>query len=136
MKAKLRALLIGFLVGAVILGVVMLLFVLIWGWDRFLQDFWPLDASRVGPNLVASVVTIVLVVAHNEARLVQKGIQKGEDLEQILDDTYEQIAHPVEVGEEHVADLVEERKGDTTEKELHTPTSDVPEFPTQEQDAP
>lgn len=32
-----------------------------WLWQRSLQDFWPLDASRVGPNLVASVVQWLIV---------------------------------------------------------------------------
>jgi hypothetical protein len=30
-------------------------------WDRFLADFWPIDGSRVGPNLVASVVQWALI---------------------------------------------------------------------------
>jgi len=37
------------------------------GWlaQRLTQDFWPLDASRVGPNLVASVVqwAVLAIVA-------------------------------------------------------------------------
>ena len=33
-----------------------------WHTDRFLSDFWPLDRSIVGPNLVASVVQYALVV--------------------------------------------------------------------------
>ena len=34
-------------------------------WSRFVSDFWPLDKSSVGPNLVASVVqwAIILVAA-------------------------------------------------------------------------
>jgi hypothetical protein len=30
-------------------------------WHRVYPDFWPLDASRVGPNLVASVVQWLLI---------------------------------------------------------------------------
>jgi hypothetical protein len=30
-------------------------------WDHIYHDFWPLDASRVGPNLVAAVVQWLLV---------------------------------------------------------------------------
>lgn len=36
-----------------------------WVWHRFLTDFWPPDASTVGPNLVASgVCTAGLYVFH------------------------------------------------------------------------
>ena len=51
------------LVAAVlILGVIAS--VVLWH-NRFSADFWPLDASRVGPNLVASVIqaTIVFLAA-------------------------------------------------------------------------
>jgi hypothetical protein len=30
-------------------------------WARFLADFWPLDNSRVGPNLTASIVQWALI---------------------------------------------------------------------------
>ena len=30
-------------------------------WHHLYQDFWPLDASRVGPNIVASVVQFAVV---------------------------------------------------------------------------
>ena len=30
-------------------------------WSRFLADFWPLDASRIAPNVVASVVQWALI---------------------------------------------------------------------------
>jgi hypothetical protein len=39
----------------VVLGIIL-------GWHRFLADFWPIDDSRVGPNLVASVVQWALVL--------------------------------------------------------------------------
>jgi uncharacterized membrane protein YccC len=44
--------------------VVLVIVLFVWH-DRLHADFWPLDSSRVGPNLVASVVqwAIVLVVA-------------------------------------------------------------------------
>jgi hypothetical protein len=34
----------------------------VFDWSRFLADFWPLDASRVGPNLVAAVVQTAIVL--------------------------------------------------------------------------
>lgn len=33
-----------------------------WFIDRMIQDFWPIDNSRVGPNLVASVAQWIIVV--------------------------------------------------------------------------
>ena len=30
-------------------------------WGRFVQDFYPLDASRVAPNILASVVQYVIL---------------------------------------------------------------------------
>ena len=33
-----------------------------WFAQRLISDFWPLDASRVGPNLVASVVQWIIIV--------------------------------------------------------------------------
>ena len=30
-------------------------------WHHLYQDFWPLDASRVGPNIVASIVQFAVV---------------------------------------------------------------------------
>ena len=33
-----------------------------WFAKRIVEDFWPLDSSRVGPNLVASVVQWIIVV--------------------------------------------------------------------------
>ena len=33
-----------------------------WFAQRLMADFWPLDSSRVGPNLVASAVQWVIVV--------------------------------------------------------------------------
>lgn len=50
------------------LGVILLLLILLFivgDWARFKADFIPVDGSRVGPNLVASVITwaLVLIVA-------------------------------------------------------------------------
>lgn len=30
-------------------------------WGRFLQDFWPIDASRVSPNIVAAAVQYAVI---------------------------------------------------------------------------
>jgi hypothetical protein len=50
--------------GALVLLVAVVLFVAL-DWSRFLADFWPVDHSNVGPNLVASVVqwALILIVA-------------------------------------------------------------------------
>jgi hypothetical protein len=47
--------------GGLIIAIILLL---VFEWGRVRADFWPLDSSRVGPNLVASVVqwAIILVV--------------------------------------------------------------------------
>ena len=49
---------------------------------RFNADFWPLDASRVGPNLVASVVQwiIIALVAYlvAEVQTLRKRLAKIE----------------------------------------------------------
>lgn len=53
------------LIGAVV-AVLATGYFVIFHWDRFLQDFWPVDASRVAPNIVASLVqyAILLVAAY------------------------------------------------------------------------
>ena len=48
-----------------LLALVLVILSVVFWHGRFSADFWPLDASRVGPNLVASVIqwaTIALVV--------------------------------------------------------------------------
>ena len=34
---------------------------MVFDWGRFLSDFWPIDSSRVGPNLAASVVQYAII---------------------------------------------------------------------------
>ena len=46
--------------GAVI-ALAAIVYFMVFHWGRFLADFWPLDGSRVGPNLVASVVQWALI---------------------------------------------------------------------------
>ena len=46
---------------------------------RFNADFWPLDASRVGPNLVASVVQWIIIAL--VAYLVYPPVRKWIDAE-------------------------------------------------------
>ena len=52
----------GLIAAAIILGLVIIALASDWMGSRLSADFWPLDASRVGPNLVASVVQWALVV--------------------------------------------------------------------------
>lgn len=40
-----------------------LLYFMAFHWGRFLADFWPLDNSRVGPNLTAAVVQYAVILA-------------------------------------------------------------------------
>lgn len=51
-KAKLVSL--GSLLGS-------LVYFMIFHWGRFLQDFWPIDASRVSPNIMAAAVQYVCI---------------------------------------------------------------------------
>ena len=32
-----------------------------WVWDHVYHDFWPLDSSRIGPNILASAIQWVVV---------------------------------------------------------------------------
>lgn len=102
-KHLLRAVLVSLAVAAAILAVSFGLLVLVFGWGRFLADFWPLDASRVGPNLCASVAIVVLVTAHNEYRTALHAIERGESVGKVVDDLTEEVLHPTETAEEHIA---------------------------------
>lgn len=44
-----------------VLLLVGLLYFIVFHWNRFLSDFWPIDHSNVGPNLVASVVQYAIL---------------------------------------------------------------------------
>lgn len=46
---------------SIIAGVLILTLSSHWFAARMVQDFWPIDSSRVGPNLVASVVQWIIV---------------------------------------------------------------------------
>ena len=46
---------------ALVLLIALVLFI-VFDWGRFLSDFWPIDKSSVGPNLLASVVQAALVL--------------------------------------------------------------------------
>ena len=50
------------LAACLLVGIV---FWVIFGWHRFLDDFWPIDASRIAPNIVAGAVqwAIILIAA-------------------------------------------------------------------------
>jgi len=79
---------------------------MLWLWHRLLADFWPLDNSRVGPNLVASVVTAALVIAHNEWRILRADERRHAGLRQVLRDLVREAEHPVDVAEQRIAEDV------------------------------
>lgn len=105
-KHLFRGLLLGVSVAATILIIAFGLFLAIWGWARFKADFWPLDRSFVGPNLVASVVTIIIVLAHNEGRVIQKDEEHHANIKQIMRDAVVEAIHPTETAEENVAEEI------------------------------
>lgn len=45
-----------------IVAVAALIYYMAFHWGRFLLDFWPIDSSRVGPNLLASVVQYAIIL--------------------------------------------------------------------------
>jgi len=102
----LKSMLYGSVVALIILGASIGVFVLVYGWARFLEDFWPLDNSRVGPNLCASLVGVVALVAHSEYRIVENDLAKGRGVRDVAHDTKVQILHPIEDAEKNIANDV------------------------------
>ncbi len=82
------------------------LFVVAFGWARFLADFWPLDSSRIGPNLCASFVIVVGITARNEARTIQRDEEAGEHVGEMFRDVVREAEHPTEAAEAKIADDV------------------------------
>jgi hypothetical protein len=72
-----------------ILALVLVIVALIAFHDRISPDFWPLDASRVGPNLVASVVQWALIAL--VAYLVYPPIRRKIDAE--LEKAHRKLDH-------------------------------------------
>lgn len=107
MRSHLRNLLVPLLYMALTLAVFLGIYILVWGWDRFKADFLPLDSSRVGPNLCASLVLVVVLIAHNEFVVEKKAEERHESHRQCLLDAVEEIAHPTEEAETSIADQVE-----------------------------
>jgi hypothetical protein len=105
-RSAAKAIVVGVLVGAAIVAVATGLFVAIWGWARFLQDFWPLDNSRIGPNLCASITIVILITAHNEYRVISKAEARNESARDVFHDALDEVLHPAETAEQHVADRV------------------------------
>ena len=84
---------------AVALGV----YIAIWGWARFKLDFWPLDSSRVGPNICASLFLVVLVIAHNEFVVTERAKKEHENHRQLIRDSLGELLHPTEEIEANIA---------------------------------
>lgn len=42
-------------------GLLAALYFVVFHWGRFLQDFYPLDASRIAPNIIASICQYVVL---------------------------------------------------------------------------
>lgn len=106
-KHLVRGILFGLLVATMVIGVALAAFLLIWGMARFKADFWPLDNSRVGPNIVASLVITILIIGHNEYRTALKDIERGDTVRATIKEMEQEVLHPVEAGEESVAEDVE-----------------------------
>jgi hypothetical protein len=105
--AHLRALVLPLAVLVGVLGASFGLFVGIWGFARLKLDAWPLDSSRVGPNICASIFLVILLVAHNEFVVVEKARKQHESTRQELADTMRELLHPTEDAEASIAAQVE-----------------------------
>ena len=95
------------LAGVGVIAFVALIVIGIFGFSRVYHDFIPLDASPVGPNLVASIFIVVGVAGLNVYKTVAKDEREGKKLKDILHDTEVEILAPVETFEQGVADDVE-----------------------------
>lgn len=108
-KHLVRGVLLGALIAVLVIGGALCLFLAFFGTARFLADFWPVDDSRVGPNLVASIVLTVLLIGHNEYRAAVRGVESGERFRQVAKDLEREVLHPAEQAEQHIAaDVVDE----------------------------
>ena len=107
-----RGLLVGAAVAVAIIGGALALFTAVFGWARFQVDFIPLDNSRVGPNLCASIVLTVLVVGHNDYRTAMRAVEAGERAAQVAQDLEAEVLHPAERAERHIAEDIAEETAD------------------------
>ena len=86
-------------IGLGIIGAALGLFVAVFGWSRFMADFWPLDRSFVGPNLCASIFLGVLYLVHNEWVVLEHGRGLHEDHKRLLRDLATEILKPTDDAE-------------------------------------
>lgn len=107
MRKHIAALALPLAVATVVLILAFGLFVAIFGWDRFVTDFFPLDNSRVGPNLCASVVLIVLLIAHNEYVVVKRAAKLHKSHREATEDVLRELLHPTEEAEDEFAEAIE-----------------------------
>ena len=89
----------------VVAGIILLslgLFVLFFGWERLLADFWPLDNSRIGPNLCASITIVILITAHNEYRTILQDERHHKRFKVIMKNAVTEVFHPAEAAERRI----------------------------------
>jgi hypothetical protein len=104
---RLWSLLVSLSAAITVVAVACGVFVGLFGFDRLKLDFWPLDSSRVGPNLVASMVMVVILVAHNEFVTERRAEARHETHKQLMHDILGQVEHPTEEVEQEIADAEE-----------------------------
>jgi hypothetical protein len=86
-----------------------LVFGLVFGWGRLHDDFWPPDRSFIGPNLCASFVLVLALIAHNEYVVAEHARSLHEDHKKMFSDLRDSILHPTEEAEASIAAEVEAR---------------------------
>lgn len=87
-----------------IVGSALFVFTLFFGWKRVEEDFIPLDRSRVGPNLVASVTLLILITAYHEYKILGQDEMMDKPIDEVVDDMLHTAIHPAETAEQNVAD--------------------------------
>jgi hypothetical protein len=99
-----KAVIPGVLLALSIIGAVLGLFILTFGWHRFSQDFIPLDNSRIGPNLCASITIVVLVTAYHEYKVLARDEILDKPPDEVIDDMFHTALHPAETAEQNMAE--------------------------------
>ena len=85
-------------------GSVVVVFILFFGFHRVREDFIPLDNSRIGPNLCASITVLVLITAYHEYKILGQDGMMDKPVDDVIDDMVHAVLHPAETAEQNVAD--------------------------------